>query len=146
MHRFSIRMRTGLLAGVVLLAGGSWPAFPAGVVMIANAGAGVSEASSEDVKLLFLGSKSALGSSGRLEPVILKGGPAHEEFLKTYVGKTDTAFRNHFKSLVFTGKSSMPKSFNSDEDVIGYVGKTSGAIGYVGAAATLSGVKAVAVK
>jgi hypothetical protein len=40
-----------------------------------------------------------------------------------------------------TGKVSMPKAFNSDAEVIAYVAKTRGAIGYVSASAGTEGVK-----
>jgi hypothetical protein len=56
------------------------------------------------------------------------------------------AMRDHFKSLVFTGKASMPKSFMSDAEILKYVAATRGAIAYVGASADASGVKKLHVK
>jgi hypothetical protein len=46
---------------------------------------------------------------------------------------------------VFTGKGSMPKSFASDAEILKYVAKTPGAIGYVSAGADAAGVKKIAV-
>lgn len=116
------------------------------VTVVANASVGVSEISADDLKRVFLGAKNSLSDGSAVEPVLMQGGAAHESFLKEYVGKTDAALRNHFKSLVFTGKGSMPKSFASDADVVAYVSKTKGAIGYVGSAAAAAGVKRLAVK
>jgi hypothetical protein len=79
-------------------------------------------------------------------PVLASGGAAHEAFLKAYVGKSDAALRNHFKSLVFTGKGSMPKSFATEAEVVKYVAATKGAVGYVSGGADVAGVKKVHVK
>lgn len=96
--------------------------------------------------MVFLASKTQLADGSVVEPVLGQTGAAHEAFLKTFVGKTDTALRNHLKSLVFTGKASMPKSFASDADIVGYVAKTKGAIGYVNSGAAIGAAKKLAVK
>ncbi|MCX6595215.1 MAG: hypothetical protein NTV70_02465 [Acidobacteria bacterium] len=129
---------TGLLLLPVLLAND--------VVVVANPSVKSSEVSADEVKLVFLGQKTALSDGSAVEPVLAQSGPAHEAFLKTYVGKTDPALRNHFKSLVFTGKGSMPKSLASDADIVAYVTKTKGAIGYVSAAASVGGAKKLTIK
>jgi hypothetical protein len=101
--------------------------------------------SAADVKEIFLGAKDSVGGTA-VVPVLASAGPTHEAFLKAYVGKSDQALRNHFKSLVFTGKGAMPKSFASDAEVVKYVASTRGAIGYVSGGAELAGVKKVQVK
>ncbi|MBK7928205.1 MAG: phosphate ABC transporter substrate-binding protein [Bryobacterales bacterium] len=116
------------------------------LAVVANASVGVNEISADELKRVFLGAKSSLQDGSAVEPVLMRSGAAHDAFLKDYVGKTDAALRNHFKSLVFTGRGSMPKSFSTDADVVAYVAKTKGAIGYVGNAAAAAGVKRLAVK
>jgi len=138
-------MKSRMAVWVCCLAAWALPAL-AEVAVVANASVGVSEISADELKRVFLGAKSALSDGSAVEPVLLQSGAAHELFLKEYVGKTDAALRNHFKSLVFTGKGSMPKSFASDADVVAYVAKTKGAIGYVGNAAAAAGVKRLSVK
>jgi ABC-type phosphate transport system substrate-binding protein len=130
-----------LLLGALLAAA---PASAADVQIIANASV-AGELSAADVKDIFLGAKDSAGGSA-VGPVLATGGPTHDAFLKAYVGKSDQALRNHFKSLVFTGKGSMPKAFASDAEVIRYVASTKGAIGYVSSGAELAGVKKVHVK
>jgi ABC-type phosphate transport system substrate-binding protein len=66
--------------------------------------------------------------------------------VKEYLGKTDTALQTYYRSLVFTGKASMPKMLGSDAEVAAFVAKTKGAIGYVSASAGASGVKTLEVK
>jgi ABC-type phosphate transport system substrate-binding protein len=60
--------------------------------------------------------------------------------------KTDAAVGTYFRSLVFTGKASMPKSVASDSDVVAYVEKTKGAIGYVGSATSTGDAKVLNIK
>ncbi len=78
--------------------------------------------------------------------MLAKGGPAHEAFLKEYLGKSDSALQAFYRSLVFTGKGSMPKALASDADMVAYVARTKGAIGYVSSAANTNGVKTLEVK
>jgi ABC-type phosphate transport system substrate-binding protein len=75
-----------------------------------------------------------------------KGGAAHEAFIKQYLGKNDPALQAFYRSLVFTGKASMPKSFASDAEVVAYVAKTKGAVGYVSSGAASEGAKTLEVK
>ena len=120
------------------------PVFASDVQVIANSSVS-SDLTVADVKEIFLGTKNAVGGAS-VEPVLANGGAAHEAFLKEFVGKSDQALRNHFKTLVFTGKGSMPKSFASDAEVVKYVAATKGAIGYVSSGADAAGVKKVTVK
>ena len=131
----------------LLLLGAAFAAAPvsaADVQVIANNSV-AADLSAADVKEIFLGAKDSVSGTA-VVPVLASGGPTHEAFLKAYVGKSDQALRNHFKSLVFTGKGSMPKSFASDAEVVKYVASTKGAIGYVSGGAELAGVKKVSVK
>jgi len=118
----------------------------ADIKVIANPSVGASSASSDEIKGVFLATKSSLSDGSHVEPVLEKGGPAHEAFLKEFIGKTDSAFETYYRSLVFTGKASMPKTTASDAEMVAYVAKTKGAIGYVSAGASTAGVKTLEVK
>ena len=120
--------------------------FGADLKVIANLSVATSSVSADDLKCVFLATKTSLGDGTHVEPVLEKDGPVHEAFLKEYVGKTDAAFQTYYRSLVFTGKASMPKQLATDADVMAYVAKTKGAIGYVGSATSTSGVKVLEVK
>jgi ABC-type phosphate transport system substrate-binding protein len=131
---------------ILLLLALAMAGLAADVVIVANPSVRASSASAEELKLVFLGSKTSLSDGSAVEPVLAQSGAAHEAFLKTYVGKSDPALRNHFKGLVFTGKGSMPRSFASDAEIVAYVAKTKGAIGYVESPPTAPGVKQLAIK
>jgi ABC-type phosphate transport system substrate-binding protein len=124
----------------------AWLASAADFKVIGNAGIKVTEISANDLKDVFLATKSSLSDGTHVEPVWEKGGATHEAFLKEYVGKTDAAVGTYFRSLVFTGKASMPKSLATDADVVAYVEKTKGAIGYVATATSTGDAKVLDVK
>jgi ABC-type phosphate transport system substrate-binding protein len=132
-----------VIAALVILA--SATARAADVKVIANPSVGASSVSADDLKSVFLEEKTSLSDGSKVSPVLQKGGAAHEAFVKTYLGKTDDALQTYYRSLVFTGKGSMPKALGSDDEVVAYVAKTKGAIGYVSAGASATGVKTLEV-
>jgi ABC-type phosphate transport system substrate-binding protein len=135
-----------LLAVAVILLVAACSASAADVKVIANPSVGASSVSVDELKGVFLITKTSLSDGSRVEPVVTKGGPAHEAFLKEYLGKTDAALQTYYRSMVFTGKGSMPKTLPSAAEVAAYVAKTKGAIGYVSAATAAPGVKTLEVK
>ena len=120
--------------------------YGADIKIIANPSVSASSVSSEEIKGVFLGTRTSLADGSHVEPVVAKGGAAHEFFLRTYLGKTNAALETYYRSLVFTGKGSMPKTLATDSEVTAYVGKTKGAIGYVSAETSTTGVKVLDVK
>ncbi len=134
-----------LLAAACCLLVAPLCALAADVKVIANPSVSATSVSSGDLQSVFLLDKDSLGGS-HVEPVLVKGGAAHEAFLKTYLGKNDSALQAFYRSLVFTGKASMPKSVANDAEVVSYVAKTKGAIGYVSSSTAADGVKTLEVK
>jgi len=118
----------------------------ADVTVIANPGVGVSAVAADDLKAIFLLTRTALADGSHVEPVLAKGGPAHEAFLSRFLGKGDTALQTYYRSLVFTGKGSMPRTIATDDEMIAYVAKTKGAVGYIHAEPTVTSVKVLTIK
>jgi TonB family protein len=69
----------------------------------------------------------------------------HAAFLQKYLGRSEDDLQTYYRTLVFTGKGSMPKELGSDAEVVAYVARTRGAIGYVSSTASAEGVKTLAV-
>ena len=116
------------------------------VVVIVNPNVGVASLSADELKGIFLLTKTSFNDGSRAEVVLAKNGPAHQTFVGQYLGKTEAALQTYYRSLVFTGKASMPKILGSDTEVIAYVAKTKGAVGYVPSDTSIAGAKVVAVK
>ena len=115
------------------------------VVIVANKNVGVSQITNAEVRDIFTGVRSRLSDGTRTIPVALKGGPAHEVFLKNYLQQNPDEFRVCWRKVVFTGKGSMIKDFASEAAMLEYVSATPGAIGYVTRIADASSVKVLAV-
>ena len=111
------------------------------LVIIANLAIRTEEISADDLRSVYLGTKTSLEDGTRLKPVLEKGGPAHAAFLKEYLGKSDVALQTYYRSLLFSGKSSMPIMLRSDSEMVAYVARTPDAIGYAQSNALVQGVK-----
>jgi len=131
-----------LLAAGLIFADGA----QAQVVVIANPSIKASEISKSDLKDVFTGISTGLKDGSHVAPILLKAGATHEEFLQAYIGKSDTAYRAGWRSLVFSGQASMPRSLDSEAAVVDYVGHNAGAIGYISKATPHEGVKVLAVR
>jgi ABC-type phosphate transport system substrate-binding protein len=116
------------------------------VVIIANPGVKAADVSKSDLRDVFTGAASSFKDGSHVAPVLLKEGSAHDEFLSSYIGKNDTAFRAGWRSLVFSGQASMPKSLDSEAAVVEYVAHNAGAVGYIGKATPHEGVKVLSVR
>jgi ABC-type phosphate transport system substrate-binding protein len=114
-------------------------------LVIANNSVKAADASKSDLKDVFTGGSSSLGGS-HVTPLLLKAGPANDEFLAAYIGKSSAAFLASWRSLVFSGQATMPKSLDSDAAVVAYVAQTAGAIGYISKSSPHEGVKVLAIK
>ena len=132
------------LAGVLMLVAAPSGAQPS-IKVIAHSSVQVSQVTSEELKGVFLETRTSLGD-GHVVPVLLSGGAVHTAFVRQHIGKTPAALENYYRSLVFTGKGAMPKMLKSDAEVLAYVKKTRGAIGYVSDGASTEGVKTLDVK
>jgi hypothetical protein len=116
------------------------------VIVIANPGVKATDISKSDLRDVFNGSSTSLPDGTHVVPILLKAGTEHEEFLQAYIGKSDSAYRAGWRSLVFSGQASMPKSLDGDAAVVGFVAHSMGAIGYIGKSSPHDGVKVIAIK
>src|ERR1700722_119649 len=129
----------------VVLMFGSVRVLAAEVKVIANRSVKADVISAGDLKRVFLEERIALGDGTHVEAVLEKDGPVHEAFLRECLGGTDDDLQNYYRALVFSGRGSMPKELGSDEEVVAYVEKTRGAIGYVSARTNTAGVKTLVI-
>jgi len=53
--------------------------------------------------------------------------------------------QNYYRTLVFTGTGAMPKMLTSDTEIVAYVARTKGAIGYVEVNSPTEGVKVLTI-
>jgi ABC-type phosphate transport system substrate-binding protein len=116
------------------------------IKVIANSNMTVTHLSTEELKGLFLETRTSLADGTHVEPVFLRAGDAHDAFAREVTGKTTAGLGNYYRSRVFTGKGAMPRMFESEPQLVAYVRHTPGAIGYVSAGASTEGVRVLVVK
>lgn len=114
------------------------------IKVIANSGVNVGIISLVDLKAVFLEEKSSINGM-HFEPVLEKDGPVHQAFLQEYLGGSADDLQAYYRTLAFTGRGSMPKVLGSDAEVVAYVARTRGAIGYVSRTASAEGVKTLTI-
>jgi len=102
-----------------------------GVIVIANPKVPVGSLTGDEVKDIFLAKKTQWDNGQKINFVTLKDCDTHRAFLKQYLQKSSSQFERYFRTLVFTGKGSIPKAFDTEEQLVGFVSSTDGAIGYV---------------
>lgn len=101
------------------------------VIFVVNKDVNIAEIRASDLHAIFTGEKTRFADGSHAIPVILRGGPVHEVFVKNYCAETPAEFRAQWRKAIFTGQGSMPPSFDSESALLQYVAETPGAIGYV---------------
>ncbi|MBU1054462.1 MAG: hypothetical protein KKC46_11625 [Proteobacteria bacterium] len=134
------------IIGLVLLVPLAGAVSAGDVQIIANKNVSISYISPDMLKDIFLGKKNTWDNGASIYFVTLDSGQPHDDFLKTYLQKSNAQFNNYWKKQVFTGQGSMPKTFSSDKAMIDFVAGTNGAIGYVSGTADTGTVKIITVK
>ena len=112
--------------------------------VIVNSDNSVSQLSKDKVSKLLLKKTTKWENGVKVEPVDLEtDSNIRKSFTKTVHGKSVSAIKAYWQKKIFSGKGIPPAEKNSDSDVIAYVKAKPGAIGYVSANASTSGVKVV---
>lgn len=137
-----IRLLTVLLCFLTILVN---TAGAAEVVIIVNQKSPVDALNGNDVKNIFLGKTSHWPDNSKIHFALLRG-EIHKNFLKQFVGRTESQYNNYWKKMLFTGKGSKPKSYADEEEMLKYVRETAGAIGYVSAGTPTKEIKIVDVR
>lgn len=137
MKAFQVFSIAGLvLVSVVSVAGSD-------IKVIANSSVTTDFISAGELKRIYLLQSKKLKDGSVVEPVLQKRGAVHDTFSRQFLDRDGEEIRIYYHGIVFTGKGSMPREVNSDEEMVSYVARTRGAIGYVSGGANIDGVRAL---
>ncbi len=145
MEKQPIRWRRQPFIAVVLVLLAALYARAGDVKIIANESVKAGSITINELRDVFLEKRTQLKDGSTVVPVLERSGPAHEAFLKEYLDRDSAEIQTYYQGLTFSGKGTMPKEVESDAEVVAYVARTRGAIGYVGAEALTVGVKVLAI-
>lgn len=114
--------------------------------VIVNSGNSTSSISKKEVSDLFLKKKTKWDNGNAVMPVDqAASSKARETFTQDIHGKSVSAVRSFWQQAAFSGTASAPPEKANDAEVIEFVKKNSGAIGYVSTSASVSDVKVLTV-
>jgi ABC-type phosphate transport system substrate-binding protein len=103
--------------------------------------------STKEISDLFLKKKTKWSDGKQVLPVDLSASSqVRSGFSQQIHGKSTAAVRNYWQQAVFAGTATAPSEKASDAEVIEFVKKNEGAIGYVSASANTAGVKTIMLK
>jgi len=136
-----MKARRGMVVFGVFMLASMAIALAGEVKVIANSAISSASISDSELRSVFLLQRKTLKDGTAAEPVLQKRGPVHDAFCKQFLSRDGEEIGIYYDGIVFTGKGSMPKQLNSDADVLKYVARTPGAIGYVSSSARADGVK-----
>ena len=138
-------MRLPLLISLFAVAIGSPSTIFAEEAVLVNSTTAIITISEDDLKNYYLGKRSSWPDGSKVTVVVLKDGASHEILMKK-LGKSTSQFNTGWKKLVFTGKGSMPEQVSSEDELVAFVAKNPGSIGYANVGKVKDGVKAIPAK
>jgi hypothetical protein len=95
----------------------------------------------------FLKKVATWSHGGIVRPVdLLPASPARKKFTEEVLGRSVAAVRSYWLQIIFAGRGVPPPELKSDDEVIRYVLREPGAIGYVSANADLRGARVIVVQ
>jgi ABC-type phosphate transport system substrate-binding protein len=105
----------------------------ADVVIIAHKDVAETALTEKDLQKIFLGKQVQWQDTSAIHPATVKEAELHKAFLEQYIKKSSSQWVTHWKRMVFTGNGTPPEQFANQQELLDYVTKTRGAIGYVDA-------------
>ena len=142
MTRSMRALQVFIIAGLVLVSLASFAG--SDVKVIANTSVTTDFISAGELKRIYLLQTRKLKDGSVVEPVLQKRGSVHDAFSRQFLDRDGEEIRTYYHGVVFTGKGSMPRELNSDEEMVSYVERTRGTIGYVSSGANTDGVRVLA--
>jgi ABC-type phosphate transport system substrate-binding protein len=100
--------------------------------VIVNANNRVGALSADELSKIFLRNATVWQNGEPVLPVDLsEASPVHEAFVRDVLNKDAAALRAYWQQQIFAGRAVPPPSKTSEEDVLEFVRRYPGAIGYV---------------
>ena len=86
------------------------------IKVIANSSVTTDFISAGELKRIYLLQTRKMKDGSVVEPVLQKRGAVHDTFCTQFLDRDGEEIRTYYHGVVFTGKGSMPREVNSDEE------------------------------
>ena len=135
------------LLAALAVAVASARAAPAGYRVIVNASNGAASLDRKFLAEAFLKKTTRWPTGELIRPVDLGSDSAvRRRFSEEALSRSVAAVKSYWQQMIFSGRAGPPPELDSDDEVIRYVARYPGAVGYVSAAGDVGGVRVVTVK
>lgn len=116
-------------------------------LVVVNADNILTEISAEDLSKIFLGKTDEWDDGTAVEPVdLVADAPARSAFTKLVHGRSVSEVKTFWQRQIFSGRDVPPYEADSEEEVLKFVGSSTGSVGYVSAEAELpAGIKVLTI-
>jgi ABC-type phosphate transport system substrate-binding protein len=136
-----------LMTAAALLAALAAPASAAAFKVIVNEANASASVSKDELRAIYTGKSTRWANGQKAEPAdLVPEAAAREAFSEAVLGKPVSAVQSNWQRLIFSGKGVPPPELANDRDVVTFVRRSAGAVGYVSDAAAVDGVKVVPVR
>ena len=115
-------------------------------VIICNKDVPENSLTAQEIKDIFTWNKKTWEDGTKITFVLFKERDIFHAFTREYLNKSYRQYEMTIKNEIFINGYRMPKSFKTEEQVISYVSKTKGAIGFISREPDTWLVKPLAIK
>ena len=133
------------LLAVLFLLVFAGPVYGAELVIIGNPNLSAPSLDTKGLQRIYMGKLTRWNNDETIVPVMLKGGPVHNAFVESYLDRSAHRFVTYWRQMIFTGKGTPPRSFENEQDLIAFVARTPGSVGYASAGTDMGEVKILSV-
>ncbi len=103
----------------------------ADVLIVANKDVPENTLNQQEIREIFLGKRVQWSDNSRIRFATLAIPEIHSMFLEQYVKMSEADWKIFWKRMVFTGRGLPPEIMAAESEMIDFVKKTKGAVGYV---------------
>ena len=136
-----------VLALAILTSGwGAAEAQESGFTVVTHQSNPIDSMSNRDLARLFLKQKTRWANGGTARPIDQRlAAPVRALFSQVVLSRDIAEVESYWNGQVFAGRSTPPPSAGSDDEVLDFVRRTPGAVGYVSSSSDTGGVKVLSV-
>jgi len=110
--------------------------------IVTNASLGIDSISKRDLSRVFLKQRTRWANGDYAKPIDQKmKNEIRATFSEGLLGRTLADVESYWNSQVFSGKSTPPPTASTDQEVIDFIKRTPGSVGYVSADADTTGTR-----
>ena len=113
--------------------------------VIVNPGNSLGALDSKELQRIYLGKKTRWEDGTTIVTVMPKEGAVYDRFIEDYLDRSVQRFATYWRQMVFTGKGVPPRSFVEETDLVDFVARTPGAVGFTSASAVTPEVRVIPV-